>query len=174
MPNDLFHPSLGTGHRMPLDSDLFRSVLGRFATGVTVVTMRDADGRDHGMTVSAFSSLSLDPPLVLFCIDRTASMAGVTREASYIAVNILSASQEALSRRFSNLDANTRFDGIGFSRAGSGAPILDDVLAHLECEVLRQHDGGDHLVFVAEVRSAEARDERPLLYYRGGYAQLER
>lgn len=159
---------------MPLDSDQFRSVLGRFATGVTVITTRDAQGHDFGMTVSAFSSLSLEPPLVMLCVDRSASMLGALGESAWIAVNILSASQEALSRRFSNLDADSRFDGIGFSRARSGAPILDDVLAHLECEVIQRIDGGDHVIFVGKVHSAETRDERPLLYYRGGYAQLER
>ena len=159
---------------MPIDSDLFRSVLGRFASGVTVITTRDAGGRDFGMTVSAFSSLSLDPPLVMFCVDRSASMLGALGESAWIAVNILSASQEALSRRFSNLDAESRFDGIGFSRGRSGAPILDEVLAHMECEVVRRLDGGDHVIFVGKVHNAETRDERPLLYYRGGYAQLER
>lgn len=159
---------------MPLDSDLFRSVLGRFASGVTVVTVRDANGRDHGMTVSAFSSLSLAPPLILVCIDRSASVYPALRAGEWIVVNILSASQEALSRRFSHLEAEARFDGIGFSRAPHGAPILDDVLAHLECRITARHDEGDHTILVAEVEMANAREERPLLYYRGGYAQLER
>lgn len=159
---------------MPLDSDLFRSVLGRFASGVTIVTTRDAAGRDHGMTVSAFTSLSLDPPLVLVCIDRDASVYPALRDAEWIAINILNASQEALSRRFSHLGAEARFDGIGFSRSPHGAPILDDVLAHLECRLTARHDEGDHTILVAQVEEASARDERPLLYYRGGYAQLER
>ncbi|HNV77294.1 MAG: flavin reductase family protein [Gemmatimonadetes bacterium] len=159
---------------MPLDSDLYRSVLGRFASGVTVVTAQGADGRDHGMTVSAFSSLSLAPPLILVCIDRGASVYAALRDAEWIVVNILSASQEALSRRFSHSDAEARFDGIGFTRAPHGAPILDDVLAHLECRITARHDEGDHTILVAEVEMGAARDERPLLYYRGGYAQLER
>lgn len=159
---------------MPLDSDLYRSVLGRFASGVTVVTAQGADGRDHGMTVSAFSSLSLAPPLILVCIDRGASVYAALRDAEWIVVNILSASQEALSRRFSHSDAEARFDGIGFTRSPHGAPILDDVLAHLECRITARHDEGDHTILVAEVEMGAARDERPLLYYRGGYAQLER
>lgn len=159
---------------MPLDPDLFRAVLGRFASGVTVVTTRDADGRDHGMTVSAFSSLSLAPPLVLVCIDRHASMHDTLVGADWVVVNILSAEQEALSRRFSNLDADTRFDGLGVSRTPHGTPVLDDVLAHLECRVGATHEGGDHTIVVLEVEGATARDARPLLYYRGGYAQLER
>lgn len=159
---------------MPLDSDLFRSVLGRFASGVTVVTTRDPDGRDHGMTVSAFTSLSLEPPLILVCIDRAASVYSALHDAEWIAVNILSASQEALSRRFSHSGAEARFDGIGYSRSPHGAPVLDDVLACLECRIVARHEGGDHTILVAQVEGANARDERPLLYYRGGYAQLER
>jgi len=159
---------------MPLDSDLFRSVLGRFASGVTVVTTRDAAGHDHGMTVSAFTSLSLTPPLILVCIDRHASVYPALRDAEWIAVNVLSAAQEALSRRFSHTGADARFDGIGFTRAPHGAPVLDDVLAVLECRITARHEEGDHTILVAEVEGADARDERPLLYYRGGYAQLER
>lgn len=159
---------------MSLDSDLFRSVLGRFASGVTVVTTCDADGRDHGMTVSAFASLSLVPPQILVCIDRQASVHATLASAEWMVVNILSATQEPLSRRFSHLEAMSRFEGIGFSRATHGAPILDDVLAHLECRIVQRLDGGDHTILVGEVEAADARDMRPLLYYRGGYAQLER
>ncbi len=159
---------------MSLDSDLFRSVLGRFASGVTVVTTRDAEGRDHGMTVSAFASLSLVPPQILVCIDRQASVHAMLTGAEWMVVNILSATQEPLSRRFSHLEAMARFDGIGFTRATHGAPILDDVLAHLECRIVQRLESGDHTILIGEVESADARDERPLLYYRGGYAQLER
>jgi len=159
---------------MSLDSDQFRAVLGRFASGVTVITTHDADGRDHGMTVSAFSSLSLTPPLVLVCIDREASVHDALTSAEWVVVNILSAGQEALSRRFANLEADTRFDGVGFARAAHGAPVLDDVLAHLECRRRTTYREGDHSILVLEVESAAALDARPLLYYRGGYAQLER
>ncbi|MBK6488931.1 MAG: flavin reductase family protein [Gemmatimonadetes bacterium] len=159
---------------MSLDSDLFRSVLGRFASGVTVVTALDHEGRDHGMTVSAFASLSLEPPLILACIDRQASTHRVITTAEWIVVNVLSAEQEPLSRRFSYLDSAARFEGVGFSRSLHGAAILDDVLAFLECRIVQCLDGGDHTIVVAEVETADARDEKPLLYYRGGYAQLER
>jgi len=171
---DLTNRPLTVPIRMPLDSDLFRSVLGRFATGVTVVTTQGADGRDHGMTVSAFSSLSLEPPLVLFCVDRSASVYDALAGAEWVVVNILSAAQEALSRRFSHLGAASRFEGIGFTRARHGAPVLEEVLAHLECRVQQHQPAGDHDIFVAEVHEATSRDVRPLLYYRGGYAQLER
>ncbi|HEX6057630.1 MAG TPA: flavin reductase family protein [Gemmatimonadaceae bacterium] len=156
---------------MSIDSALFRSVLGRFASGVTVVTTRDADGRDHGMTVSAFSSVSLEPPLVLCCIERRATMHPVLERARTFAVNILSASQEALSRRFSERE-NERFDGIGYERGQSGAALLEGVLAYLECRIVARHEAGDHTIFVGEVENADAHRGTPLLYYRGGYAQL--
>jgi flavin reductase (DIM6/NTAB) family NADH-FMN oxidoreductase RutF len=158
---------------MPLDPDTFRSVLGRFATGVTVVTTRDAHGEDHGMTVSAFGSVSLVPPLVLVCIDHAASMHPAMQVASHFAVNILSAGQEALSRRFASQEPN-RFDGVGYARGQTGAPLLDDVAASLECRLIDRHDAGDHTIYIGEAEAALARPERPLLYYRGGYAQLER
>src|SRR6476619_4654652 len=106
-----------------IDQDEFRSVLGRFASGVTVVTSMNAEGEDQGMTVSAFCSLSLDPPLVLFCIDRAASMYSSLADAPGFIINILSEKQEALARRFSGLDPN-RFDGIGYTRGLNGIVIL--------------------------------------------------
>ena len=156
-----------------IDTDTFRAVLGRFASGVTVVTTRDADGHDHGLTVSAFSSLSLLPPLVLVCIDHGSSVHPVLSSASHFVVNVLASGQEALSRRFSGSELN-RFDGIGYARGVTGAAILDDVLAHLECRVARHFVEGDHTIFVGEVEAAETGSGRPLLYYRGGYATLER
>ncbi len=156
-----------------VDAATFRSVLGRFASGVTVVTARDADGMDHGMTVSAFSSVSLDPPLVLVCVEHDATMYPVLQAVSSFAVNILSADQEHISRAFSERETD-RFDGIGFTRGLTGAPLLDDALALLECTMQDRHAGGDHTIFVGRVAAARALQGRPLLYYRGGYAQLER
>ena len=159
---------------MTIDPDTFRAVLGRFASGVTVVTATDAERQDHGMTVSAFCSLSLAPPLVLVCIERTASMHGLLQPDVPFAVNILSAGQEAVSRRFSTGDPPNRFDGLGYTRGQTGVPLLDDVLAWLECRVAGRHEEGDHTVIVGRVETAGAEQERPLLYYRGGYATLER
>ncbi|HVD59416.1 MAG TPA: flavin reductase family protein [Gemmatimonadaceae bacterium] len=156
-----------------IDQDEFRSVMGRFASGVTVVTSMNAEGEDQGMTVSAFCSLSLDPPLVLFCIDRAASMYSSLANAPGFIINILSEKQEALARRFSGLDPN-RFDGIGYTRGLNGMVILDDVLGYIECRRVAAHLGGDHCIYIGEVEAATATDARPLLYYRGGYAQLER
>ena len=159
---------------MSIDPDTFRSVLGRFASGITVVTARDGEDKDHGMTVNAFCSVSLVPPLVLICIDHVASMHDMLLVTSHFAVNILSAHQEPLSRRFSGPDEHKRFDGVGYSRGLTGAALLDDALAHIECRRVSHHDAGDHTVIVAEVETATAHTGRPLLYYRGGYAQLER
>jgi flavin reductase (DIM6/NTAB) family NADH-FMN oxidoreductase RutF len=159
---------------MTIDPDSFRSVLGRFASGITVVTTRDADGRDVGMTVSAFCSVSLDPPLVQVCVDHAASLYAALVVSTRYGVSILAAEQEALSRRFATAESTRRFDGIGYRRGESGVLLLDDALAHLECRVVASHDTGDHTMFVGEVESATARNARPLLYYRGGYAQLER
>ena len=156
-----------------IDQDAFRAVLGRFASGVTVITALDEAGEDQGMTVSAFCSLSLEPPLVLFCVDRAASMYESFEKATSFIVNILSESQEPLARRFSGPDPN-RFDGIGYSRGVSGVAILDDVLGYLECKRVAVNPGGDHSIYVGEVEVAQSKEGRPLLYYRGGYAQLER
>ena len=159
---------------MTLDPDSFRSVLGRFASSITVVTTRDADGRDAGLTVSAFSSVSLHPPLIQVCVDRTASVYPIIEASTHFGVSILAAEQEALSRRFSTVESMHRFEGIGFSRGESGVVLLEDALAHLECRMYASHPAGDHTIFVGEVERATARSARPLLYYRGGYAQLER
>jgi flavin reductase (DIM6/NTAB) family NADH-FMN oxidoreductase RutF len=159
---------------MTVDPDSFRSVLGRFASGITVVTTRDGDQRDVGMTVSAFCSVSLRPPLVQVCVDHAASLHVALKHNDRYAVSILAADQEALSRRFSAAISTRRFDGVGYRRGESGLLLLDDAIAHLECRIVASHDAGDHTLFVGEVESATARDARPLLYYRGGYAQLER
>jgi len=158
---------------MAIEPDEFRAVLGRFASGVTILTVRDDQGRDHGMTVSAFCSVSLEPPLVLACIDRSTEMFAILPRCEYFGINILEESQESLSRRFAELPSG-RFDGIGYSRAESGVVLLDDALAHLECRQVARHDAGDHTIHVGEVEWASCRQDRPLLYYRGGYAQLER
>jgi flavin reductase (DIM6/NTAB) family NADH-FMN oxidoreductase RutF len=159
---------------MTIDPDSFRSVLGRFASGITIVTTLDAQGRDVGMTVSAFASASLQPPLISVCIGHAASMHGALHTADRFGVNILASDQEALSRRFAAVESSHRFEGIGYERGESGVVLLDDALAHMECVRVAQHEAGDHTLFIGEVERAVARDARPLLYYRGGYAQLER
>jgi flavin reductase (DIM6/NTAB) family NADH-FMN oxidoreductase RutF len=156
-----------------IDSDTFRAALGRFSCGITILTTRDQMGRDHGMTVSAFCSVSLEPPLVLVSIGHDASMHGLMMQADYVGISVLSSTQEPLSRRFADPETD-RFDGIGYSRGEKGVALLDDALVHLECDVVARHEAGDHTIIVCAVDRAEAYEGRPLLYYRGGYAQLER
>lgn len=157
-----------------VDSHTFRAALGRFATGVTVLTTRGDDGRDHGMTVSAFCSVSLDPPLVLTCLDRTATLLPRLGHDSPFAVNMLSASQEALSRRFAS-ELDDRFDGIGYTRGPLGSALLDEALAYLECRVEARVDAGDHVVVIARVEHTHVNEgAEPLLYYRSGYGRLVR
>ncbi len=156
-----------------LDPATFRSVLGRFAAGVTVLTAQDETGKDHGMTVSAFCSLSLEPTLVLACIEQSAVMHDVLKGATQFAINILAADQESIARRFAE-QLEDRFDGLGYGRGLTGAALLEGTLGYIECDLVDRHPGGDHTIIVGEVIAAAAHDHRPLLYYRGGYAQLER
>ncbi len=135
----------------------FRQLLGRFATGVTVVTARGPDGGPVGMTASSVASVSLDPPLLLVCVDR---------------LNVLAADQEALSRRFA-ADDEHRFDGVGYKENRQGIPVLDGALASIECVKQTAVPGGDHTVFFGLVTGGSVTDRRPLLYYRGGYASLQ-
>jgi flavin reductase (DIM6/NTAB) family NADH-FMN oxidoreductase RutF len=158
---------------LSVSSDEFRSILGRFPSGVTVVTTKAADGSDQGMTVSAFCSLSLQPPLVLVCIEKTASVHNALTSSPGFIVNILSEEQEQIARRFSIVDID-RFEGVGFSRSRNGIVVLDDVLGVIECNRFSLHDGGDHTIIVGEVEAGRAETGAPLLYYRGGYAQMER
>jgi len=158
---------------LSVTEDEFRNVLGRFPSGVTVVTTVGAGGRDFGITVSAFSSLSLVPPLVLICIERTASAHEPLTTAEGFVVNILSAEQEQLARRFSIVDID-RFEGVGYSRAQSGIAVLDDIVAVIECRRTTLYDGGDHTIIIGRVEAAHTENSKPLLYYRGGYSQLER
>ena len=160
-------------------ADNFRSVIGRFASGITVVTAVDDAGTLHGMTATAFASVSLVPPLVLVCVDAEATMHAVLSQAQNFAISFLAAEQEELSRRFGSgepqrggIPEAERFEGVGYTRAASGAPLLNDALAHIECRVHGRHTAGDHMIVIGEVESAIAHDARPLLYYRGGYTQL--
>ncbi|HKR09307.1 MAG TPA: flavin reductase family protein [Gemmatimonadaceae bacterium] len=157
---------------MSVSEDEFRAVLGRFPSGVTVVTTIDDGGADQGMTVSAFCSVSLHPPLVLICIEKTASAYEALTASKGFVVNVLSTKQEQVARRFAIVDID-RFEGVGFTRSSQGYAVLDDVLGVIECTRQQQYDGGDHTIILGKVEAMRAESGTPLLYYRGGYAQLE-
>jgi flavin reductase (DIM6/NTAB) family NADH-FMN oxidoreductase RutF len=145
--------------------------LGRFATGVTVLTVVTPEGRQLGMTANSLASVSLHPPLISVCVDREAEMHGAILKVKDFVVNVLSSHQEALARRFAD-EHEDRFDGIGYHMSPEGLILLDGALAHIECERQTQHPGGDHTIVVGRVVGGSTSDGRPLLYYRGGYAAL--
>ncbi len=152
-------------------ADHFRRVLGHFATGITVLTTCDADQRPTGLTASAFCSVSLEPPLILVCVDHKSQSYPALRERGQFAVNILRADQEAISRRFASTSL-TKFDGVPYRLGALGVPLLDEALAQLECVVVSAHVEGDHTIFVGRVEQTRLTDGQPLLYYRGRYARL--
>jgi flavin reductase (DIM6/NTAB) family NADH-FMN oxidoreductase RutF len=150
---------------------LFRQLLGRFTTGVTVLTTRGSDGRPIGMTASSVASVSLEPPLVLVSVNREHDMHAALKSAHHFVLNVLAADQEAVSRRFA-LEHPDRFSGIGYHESKHGVAILDGVLASIECAKQSEAPGGDHTVFFGLVVGGSVTDRSPLLYYRGGYTRL--
>jgi flavin reductase (DIM6/NTAB) family NADH-FMN oxidoreductase RutF len=154
-----------------VDPPRFRQLLGRFATGVTVVTVSGPGGRPLGMTASSLASVSLQPPLVSLCIDHQAELHDTIRAAEVFVVNILESAQEALSRRFAD-PYEDRFEGVGYHRSPEGLVLLDGTLAHIECERHATYPGGDHTIVIGRVIGGAVGEGRPLLYYRGGYAAL--
>jgi flavin reductase (DIM6/NTAB) family NADH-FMN oxidoreductase RutF len=150
----------------------FRRALGRFASGVTVVTVPTRESEVHGMTASAFCSVSLQPPLVLVCIDHLAETYLHVRERGRFGVSILKEDQEALSEFFADPerdpDAAYRL-GVEYRTMTSGMPVLKNVLASLDCVVVEAHEAGDHTIFVAEVKEIVLAEGAPLLYFRGRY-----
>jgi len=148
----------------------FKSVMGRFSTGVTVVTTCDGD-RPAGVTVNTFASISLNPPLVMVSIDKRSHMHDLTAHMGFFAVNILGADQQEVSRRFAGQtgDRNDRFRQTSFHAGKTGAPILDDAIAHVECRVVEVYPAGDHSIFLGQVEALGASAGEPLVYYRARY-----
>ncbi len=156
---------------MPITNDEFRAALSRFPSGVTVVTTCDEDGKPHGITVSAFCSVSLDPPRVLICIEKTTGSHLALAASRQFVVNILSAEQRELSERFASLTVN-KFEGVDLETNIDGVPVLLGCLCTLECRVTASYDGGDHSIFVGEVERAAVNDGDPILYFRGDYRSI--
>lgn len=156
---------------MPVSDDrLFRDALGRFATGITVITCRDPQtGQLQGFTANSFSSLSLDPPLVLFSLRKQAQCLPAFLGSEAFAVNILAEDQVDLSARFASSDPG-RWEGLEHQTWSTGAPILPDMLASFECRTVSTHEGGDHVIFIGQVLALSMpREAPPLLYFRGAY-----
>lgn len=137
-----------------------------------MVTTRDPRGRACGLTANSFCSLSLEPLLVLACIERAAATHGCIVAARVFAINVLRSDQERIGRRFAAPDISDKFDGVAYREERTGAPVLEDCLAWVDCRLWRHDDGGDHAVFIGEVLAGDAREGEPLIYYRGGYGGL--
>jgi 3-hydroxy-9,10-secoandrosta-1,3,5(10)-triene-9,17-dione monooxygenase reductase component len=153
------------------DDDRFRSVLGHFATGVTIITAVD-DDEPVGIAANSFTSLSLDPPLILFCVARSSSTWPRIERAGTFAVNILGEGHEELSQLFARHGAD-RFGNTPWRIGVSGAPVLEDAIAYVDCRLEAEYPGGDHKIIVGRVLDLDMREgSRPLLFYRGGYQRM--
>lgn len=139
---------------------------------MAIVATVTRSGGPCGLTANAIAAVSLTPPLVLACVERGADTHEALRHAGVFSINILARGSETLARRFAGDDAGGKFAGVSFHTGASGAPVLDDALAWVDCRVHAAYDGGDHTIFVGEVLGAGAREGDPLLYHRGRYGRL--
>jgi flavin reductase (DIM6/NTAB) family NADH-FMN oxidoreductase RutF len=155
----------------------FRLALGQFATGVTVVTAERAPGQVHGMTANSFTSVSLDPLLILICVSQNAQLLPLVKGQKRFGVNILKDNQRAISEYFARTEESAEIEkrlGIRYRWTETGIPLLEDALVHLACNVVGSHVAGDHTIFIAEVESVEVYEGEPLLYLRGKYRGMSR
>ncbi len=158
---------------MAVSADEFKQSLQRWASGVTVVTTKAEGKEEQGMTVTSFASVSLDPPQILVCLNDAAETGEGIQESGYFAVNILSSEQESVSNNFSGGNSmQERFNATLWSSGITGAPVLDETLASLECKMINQMRAGTHWIVVGEVQNVICRSGNPLLYFRAGYQKL--
>lgn len=156
-----------------IDTAAFRQLLGCFPTGVAVITTRDAEGRPAGLTCNSFSSVSLEPPLVLFSLRKASKLVDTFRRGEGFAINILTRRQDALSARFASSRIDDKFEGVAWQPGELGLPVLQDCLASFECTTCACHEAGDHLVFFGEVKHmAAGPQEQALVFYQGAYREL--
>ena len=153
------------------DTTSFRKALGNFATGVTIITARAEDGSLAGVTANSFSSVSLEPPLVLWSLDRSSPSLTTMEKASHFCVNVLSEHQEDLCMRFAK-SSDDKFIGIDYEEALGGAPIFEGCLALFECRNIIHHDGGDHVIIVGEVERFKVYEGKPLIFFQGQIGDL--
>lgn len=156
---------------MALDARDIRNVMGHFATGVTVITTKDKTGKPFGLTVNSFTSLSLNPPLVIVCVDKTVDCYSCFEDSKVFAVNVLGEDQEEISQRFATKGIE-KFEGVKWRMGEKGSPLLDGVIGAIECKVAQSYDGGDHTIFLGEIVKATAQGDRPLLFFKGKYQRL--
>ncbi len=156
---------------MTVTKDDFKAALSRFASGVTVVTTKDENDTLHGITVSSFCSVSLEPPMVLICIEKAAGSHYAFEESNVFIVNILPESESETSELFASL-LTDKFQSIEFDRGIEGVPILHRTLATLECRVKFSYHGGDHSIFVGDVERVNVGDGKPLVYFRSQYGRF--
>ncbi len=150
----------------------FRSVMGHFVTGVTIVTGTDDEGGYFGLTVNSVASVSLDPLLVLVCLDRSAASHDRILESGAFAISVLGTEHAELAARFSSGGRDERFEGVAVRSARTASPIVADALAWLDCAIWGSHEAGDHTVVIGEVLAGGARDGDPLVFFRGTFGTV--
>ncbi len=156
---------------MSISKDEFRAALGRFASGVTVITFKDTSERLHGITVSAFTSVSLVPPLIMVCIDRHAGSHDAFKENGLFMVNVLREDQLHYSEHFAS-SLPDKFAGIDFYLTGRDIPVLKDTLVNMECRLTQSYEAGDHTIFIGEILKSSVAEGKPLVYFQGRYQRI--
>lgn len=155
-----------------IDGQAFRHALGNFATGITVVTATTNDGTKAGVTANSFNSVSLDPPLILWSIDKKSSSLAVFQNAAHFAVNVLTVAQASLSNQFAGAKEE-KFNGVAYSEGLGGAAVLDDCAAVFECEAYDRIEAGDHWILIGKVKRFANGGQAPLLFHKGSYSQVQ-
>ena len=155
-----------------IEKQHFRRICGKFASGITIATVRSPEGAPHGMTANAFTSVSLAPPLVLVCVDHRARILEHFRIGEHFGINILGAAQRHLSERFAGTGYD-RFEGVSWRPGHTGVPLLTDVLATLECARINVVTAGDHDIVIGQVLHADCQDGDPLVFYSSQHRSLE-
>ncbi|MCK9993026.1 MAG: hypothetical protein Dbin4_01546 [Alphaproteobacteria bacterium] len=158
---------------MTVDTRALRNSFGNFVTGVTLVTTVGSDGKPIAMTANSFSSVSLDPPLVLWCIDKGSDRLGIYQQAQHFAINVLAANHQELSGRFAK-KGQPYMDGVDYAVWETGCPVIPDAVAIFECDKLASHDAGDHIIYIGYVRRFQTPETagKPLVFHRGAYCAL--
>ena len=161
-----------TGHPAAVTSAEFRNACGRFATGVTIATVLDSDRQPHGLTVSSFTSVSLDPPLISICLGHAVTLIDLFRAANFFGINVLAEDQQPVSERFARKGLD-RFAGIGWTLGDHDVPLLEGALASIECQIDQRIPVGDHDIFVGRMIGIRVREGAPLLHFSGAYRKLQ-